>query len=117
MKQIQAVVKKEKVPDVDKALKSVGVSGVTMIEDVMGRGRDKLIVTSYARGKWSFTTDHIAHAILIVVVKDDDVEKVKQAILKAASTKKVGDGMIFVSPVEEAVDISSGETLDHQLSK
>lgn len=117
MKQIEAIIRKEKVPDVDKALRAIGVGGVTMIDDVMGRGRDKLIVTSYARGKWTFTSDYIAHSILVTIVKEDDVEKVASAIMKAASTSKVGDGMIYVSPVEEAIDISSGDTIDHKLSK
>lgn len=116
MKQIEAVVKKEKVPAVDKALKAIGVSGVTMIEGAMGRGRDKLIVTSYARGKWTFTSDYISHSILVVVVDEKDVSKVTQAIVKAASTKHIGDGMIFISPIEDAIDISNGESLDHSLA-
>lgn len=115
MKQIEAVIKKEKVPAVDRALRALGVSGLTMIESAMGRGRDKLIVTSYARGKWTFTSDYIAHSILILVVEDGDVRKVTEAIVKAASTKQIGDGIIFVSPVEQTIDISSGGPLDHGL--
>lgn len=68
----------------------------------MGRGRDKLIVTSYGRGKWTFTSDYISHAIMIVVVHDEDVEKVAQAIVKEASSH-VGDGRTSVPPVEESI--------------
>lgn len=117
MKQVQAVVKKEKVPEVDKALRAIGVSGVTLIDDAMGRGRDKLIVTSYARGKWTFTSDYISHAVLLILADDDDVGKVTQAIVKAASTKKVGDGIISVSTVDQAIDISTGRPQNHELLK
>lgn len=116
MKQIEAVIRKDKVPDVDKALRGVGVSGVTLIEHAMGRGRDKLIVTAFARGKWTLTSDFVNHAIIVVAVPDDDVEKVTSAIVKAASTKHVGDGRIFVSPIESAIDISTGEAGDHELT-
>jgi nitrogen regulatory protein PII len=53
LRQIEAVVRKEKVPDVDRALRAIGVSGMTMIE-ARGRGRDKLVTTSYVKGKWDF---------------------------------------------------------------
>ena len=115
MKQIEAVIRREKVPDVDKALRSIGVSGMTMTE-ANGRGRDKLIVTSFVNGKWTFTTDFIRRAIINVVVEGKDVERVTQAIVKAASTKHVGDGKIFVFPVEKAIDISTGEDDNHELS-
>jgi nitrogen regulatory protein PII len=115
IRQIEAVIKREKVPDVDKALRNLGVSGMTMIEAV-GRGRDKLIVTSYVKGKWTFTTDFIHHAVINIVVDAKEVDKVIRAIVKAASTKHIGDGKIFVFPVERVIDISTGETDDHGLA-
>lgn len=115
MKQIEAIIKSEKFPSVDKALRDLGVSGVTMVE-AKGRGRDKIITTSYVRGKWTWTTDVIHHVIVNVVVDSSDVDKVLDAIVKAASTKKVGDGKIFVYPIDEAIDISTGAADDHSLN-
>jgi len=115
MRQIEAIIKSEKFPSVDKALRDLGVSGVTMVE-AKGRGRDKIITTSFVRGKWTFTTDVIHRVIVNVVVDVSDVDKVVNAIVKGASTKKVGDGKIFVYPIEKAIDISTGETDDHSLN-
>lgn len=116
MKQIEAIVKSEKFPSVDKALRDIGVSGVTMIE-AKGRGRDKIITTSFVRGKWTWTTDVVHRVIVKVVVDASDVDKVVKAIVKVASTRKVGDGKIFVHPIDASVDISTGETDDHSLAK
>lgn len=115
MRQIEAVVRREKVPAVDKALRDLGVSGMTMTE-AMGRGRDELITTSYVRGKWTFTTALVHRVIINVVVDVADVDKVVGVIIKSASTKKVGDGKIFVHPIDKSVDISTGEPDDHTLN-
>ena len=115
MRQIEAVVRAEKFPSVDKALRDIGVSGVTMIE-AKGRGRDKVITTSFVRGKWTWTTDVIHRVIVDIVVSSTDVDKVINAITKAASTKKVGDGKIFVHAIEKSVDISTGGPDDHSLN-
>jgi nitrogen regulatory protein PII len=112
--QIEAIVRREKGPDVDRALRALGVSGITMIE-AKGRGRDKLITTSFVRGKWTFTTDVIHRVIINVVVDEKDVNKVVDAIVKSASTKAVGDGKIFVYAIERAIDISTGEADEHSL--
>jgi nitrogen regulatory protein PII len=112
--QIEAVVRREKVPDVDRALRALGVTGVTMIE-AKGRGRDELITTSFVRGKWTFTTDVIHRVVINVVVDEKDVDKIVDAIVKSASTKKVGDGKIFVYAIERAIDISTGGADDHSL--
>lgn len=114
MRQIEAVIRAEKFASVDKALRDVGVSGVTMIE-AKGRGRDKIITHSFTRGKWTWTTDVVHRVIVDVVVSANDVDKVVNAIVKAASTKKVGDGKIFIHPIDEAVDISTGVADDHSL--
>jgi nitrogen regulatory protein PII len=112
--QIEAIIKREKVPDVDRALRALGVSGITMIE-AKGRGRDKVITTSFVKGKWTFTTDVIHRVIVNVVVDEKDVDKVVDAIVKSASTKSVGDGKIFVYAIERAIDISTGEADDHSI--
>jgi len=112
--QIEAVVRREKVPDVDRALRALGVSGMTMVE-AKGRGRDEVITTSFVRGKWTFTTDVIHRVIINVVVDEKDVDKTVDAIVKSASTKKVGDGKIFVYAIEKSIDISTGEADDHTL--
>ena len=115
MRQIEAIVKSERFPNVDKALRDLGVSGVTMVE-AKGRGRDKVITTSFVRGRWTFTTDVIHRVIVNVIVDASDVDRVVDAIVKSASTKKVGDGKIFVYPIERAIDISTGEADDHTLN-
>jgi nitrogen regulatory protein P-II 1 len=73
MRQIEAIVRTEKFPNVDKALRNLGVSGVTMVE-AKGRGRDKIITTSYVRGKWTWTTDVLHRVIVNVVVDASDVD-------------------------------------------
>jgi nitrogen regulatory protein P-II 1 len=115
VKQIEAIISSSKFPSVDKALRDLGVSGVTMVE-AKGRGRDKIITTSFVRGRWTWTTDVVHRVIVNVVVDAGDVDKIVDAIVKAASTKKVGDGKIFVYPIEKAIDISTGEADDHALN-
>ena len=115
MRQIEAIVRSEKFPNVDKALRDLGVSGVTMVE-AKGRGRDKIITTSFVKGRWTWTTDVIHRVIVNVVVDSSDVDKVVDAIVKSASTKNVGDGKIFVYPIERSIDISTGESDDHSLN-
>jgi nitrogen regulatory protein P-II 1 len=115
IRQVEAIVRSERFPSVDKALRELGVSGVTMIEG-KGRGRDKIITTSYERGRWTWATDVIHHVILKVVVDAADADKVIDAIVKSASTKKVGDGKIFVHVIDRSVDISTGQADDHSLN-
>ncbi len=115
VKQIEAIISSSKFPSVDKALRDLGVSGVTMVE-AKGRGRDKIITTSFVRGRWTWTTDVVHRVIVNVVVDAGDVDSVLDAILKAASTKRVGDGKIFVYPIEKAIDISTGQADDHALN-
>jgi len=115
VKQIEAIISSSKFPSVDKALRDLGVSGVTMVE-AKGRGRDKIITTSFVRGRWTWTTDVVHRVIVNVVVDAADVDKVVDAIVKSASTKKVGDGKIFVYPIERAIDISTGQADDHTVN-
>jgi len=115
VKQIEAIISSAKFPSVDKALRDLGVSGVTMVE-AKGRGRDKIITTSFVKGRWTWTTDVVHRVIVNVVVEASDVDRIVNAIVKAVSTKKVGDGKIFVYPIERAIDISTGESDDHSLN-
>ena len=108
MKQIEAVIRREKFPDVDSSLRKIGVGGLTVIE-AEGRGRARDIETVNIRGKWTFTHEFIHRVIISLVVEDDDVDKVVSTIVASASTKTVGDGKIFVFPIEKSIDIGSGE--------
>lgn len=109
MKKIEAIIRREKFSDVDAALKKAGVGGLT-IEEVSGRGRTRLQTTIYMRGVWTQEEEYIHHVKLEIIVKDEEVKKVVDAIMSAASTKDSGDGKIFVSTVNEVFDIGSKES-------
>ena len=108
MKQIEAVIKREKFPEVDGALRKIGVGGLTVTE-AMGRGRATEIEKINIRGSWEFTHEFIRRIIISLVVEDEDVQSVVDTIVSSASTKSVGDGRIFVIPIEKSIDIGSGE--------
>jgi nitrogen regulatory protein P-II 1 len=107
MKQITAIIKPFKLEEVREALGDVGVSGLTVTE-VKGFGRQKGHTELY-RGA-EYVVDFLPKVKVEVVVKDDDVERCSEAIVKAAKTGKIGDGKIFVSSVEQVVRIRTGET-------
>jgi nitrogen regulatory protein P-II 1 len=107
MKQITAIIKPFKLDEVREALAEVGASGLTVTE-VKGFGRQKGHTELY-RGA-EYVVDFLPKVKVEVVVKDDDVERCIDAILKAAKTGKIGDGKIFVTPVEQVVRIRTGET-------
>ena len=106
MKQITAVVRPSKVDAVKDALVALDVVGMT-VRDVRGFGRQKGQVERY-RGN-EFTVEFIPKVSITVVVNDDKLEASISAISAAAHTGEIGDGKIFVSPVEEAVRIRTGE--------
>jgi nitrogen regulatory protein P-II 1 len=106
MKQITAVIKPFKLEEVREALASVGVSGLTVTE-VKGFGRQKGHTELY-RGA-EYVVDFLPKVKIEVVVKEDDVERCIESIIKAAKTGKIGDGKIFVTPVEQVVRIRTGE--------
>ena len=106
MKKIEAVVKPFKSEAVREALVEVGVEGMTMTE-VKGFGRQKGHSEIY-RGS-EYTVDFLPKVKFEVVIADDRVGRAVDAILNAAKTGKIGDGKIFVTPVEEAVRIRTGE--------
>ena len=107
MKQIVAIIKPFKLDDVREALGEVGVAGMTVCE-VKGFGRQKGHTELY-RGA-EYVVDFVPKMKIEVVVDDDAVDRVIEAINNAARTGKIGDGKIFVSPVEQAVRIRTGET-------
>lgn len=107
MKLITAVIKPFKLDEVREALSAIGVQGLTVTE-VKGFGRQKGHTELY-RGA-EYVVDFLPKVKVEVVVKDDDVERCIDAILKAAKTGKIGDGKIFVTPVEQVVRIRTGET-------
>ena len=107
MKQITAVIKPFKLEEVREGLAEVGVTGLTVTE-VRGFGRQKGHTELY-RGA-EYVVDFLPKVKIEVVVKGDDVERCIEAIIKAAKTGKIGDGKIFVTPVEQVVRIRTGET-------
>ncbi|MGB3765153.1 MAG: P-II family nitrogen regulator [Phormidesmis sp.] len=109
MKRIEAIVRPEKLQEVKTALVDVGATGMTL-EDVRGFGRQKGQTSTY-RGI-SYTVEFLTKKRLVLVVSDDQLETVLQTIAKSAATGTIGDGKIFVSPVEEAIRIRTGETGD-----
>ncbi len=106
MKKIEAIIRREKFGDVDAALRKLGVGGLTL-EEVTGRGRSKDTMTVLAKGKWTYEEEYIKRIKLEILVKDSDAKAVVDAIIAHASTDSVGDGKIFVSSVDEVLDIGS----------
>ena len=106
MKQITAVVRPSKVDAVKTALVAIDVVGMT-INDVRGFGRQKGQVERY-RGN-EFTVEFLSKVRITTVVSDDKVEAAITAITDAARTGEIGDGKIFVTPVETAIRIRTGD--------
>ena len=106
MKKIESVIKPFKLEEVKEALGDIGVSGMT-VSEVKGFGRQKGHTELY-RGT-EYTLDFLPKVKIEVIVPDDLVDKVIEAVSTAARTGKIGDGKIFVLPVEEAVRIRTGE--------
>ena len=106
MKQIIAIIKPFKLDDVREALSNVGIRGMTVTE-VKGFGRQLGHTESY-RGA-EYAVDFLPKIKIGLVVTDEMVEEVIEAILKSAHTGKVGDGKIFVAPIEQVIRIRTGE--------
>ncbi len=110
MKKIEAIVRPEKLNDVKQALDDLGIHGMNFIQ-VTGRGAQRGIVHQ-GRGGESVTVDMLPKIKLEVVVSDIAVERAIDAIIRASRTGNIGDGKIFVIPVEEAVRVRTGERGD-----
>ncbi|MCI0849705.1 MAG: P-II family nitrogen regulator [Chloroflexi bacterium] len=110
MKKIEAIIRPEKLNDVKNALEEVGLVGLNIVH-VTGRGVQKGIVHG-GRGGETYTVDMLPKLKLEVVVKDADAEKVIEAIMGAARTGNIGDGKLFVTAIEDAVRLRTGERGD-----
>ncbi len=106
MKKIEAVIQPHKLDEVKEALHAIGVEGIT-ITDVRGHGRQKGHTETY-RGN-EYTVDLLPKVKLDLIVSDALVKEVVGTIAATARTGKIGDGKIFVSSIEEAIRIRSGE--------
>ena len=109
MKMVTAVIKPFKLEEVREALSTLGVQGITVTE-VKGFGRQKGHTELY-RGA-EYVVDFLPKVKVEVVVPDGEVERCVEAIIKAARTGKIGDGKIFVSPIDRVVRIRTGEEDD-----
>ncbi len=109
MKKIEAIIKPFKLEEVKDALADLGIEGMT-VSEVKGFGRQKGHTEIY-RGS-EYTVDFLPKIKLEVVLADSLIEQATSAILKAAKTGKIGDGKVFVMPVEEAIRIRTEETGD-----
>ena len=107
MKKIDAIIKPFKLDDVKEALNEIGIQGMT-ISEVKGYGRQKGHKEIY-RGA-EYIVDFIPKLKIEIVVDDDRVTEVMDKIREAANTGKIGDGKIFLMPVEEVVRVRTGET-------
>jgi len=108
MKLIKAIIKPERLDSVKKELEESGIFGMT-INEVQGRGEQKGIALQYRGG--TIQVDVISKIELEIVVKDIDKQKVIDAIIAGAATGKIGDGRIFVLPVEESIKIRTKEVM------
>jgi nitrogen regulatory protein P-II 1 len=112
MKKVEAIIKPFKLDEVKDALSEVGIQGMTVIE-VKGFGRTGGKKEVY-RGS-AYVVDFVPKVKLEIVVTDDIVNSVIDAIEKSAKTGRIGDGKIFVGPVDEAVRIRTGERADEAI--
>ena len=109
MKKIEAIIKPFKLDDAKEALQAVGVQGVT-VSEVKGFGRQKGHTELY-RGA-EYVVDFLPKVKLEIVLADSLLERAVEAIQSAAHTGRIGDGKIFISTVEQAIRIRTGETGD-----
>jgi nitrogen regulatory protein PII len=107
MKKIEAIIKPFKLEEVKEALAEVGVQGMTVTE-VKGFGRQKGHTEIY-RGS-EYTVDFLPKVKIEIVVDDPQAESVAAVIVKSANTGKIGDGKVFISTIEQAIRIRTGET-------
>ncbi len=107
MKKIEAIIKPFKLDEVKEALQEVGLQGITVTE-AKGFGRQKGHTELY-RGA-EYVVDFLPKVKVEVVIGDDQVDGAVEAIQKAAQTGRIGDGKIFISDIEEAIRIRTGET-------
>jgi nitrogen regulatory protein P-II 1 len=106
MKMVKAIIKPERFEFVKKALEEKGFAGMT-VSEVRGRGEQKGITLQYRGGL--MTVDLLPKIQLEIVVRDTDVDNLVATITEAARTGKIGDGKIFIMPLEKSIRIRTGE--------
>ncbi len=106
MKKIEAIIKPFKLDDVKEALFEIGITGIT-VSEVKGHGRQQGHTELY-RGA-EYVVDFLPKIKIEIVVKEEEVERVIKTIIENARTGKIGDGKIFVMPVEKVIRIRTGE--------
>lgn len=106
MKKIEAIIQPSRLDEVKDALKEIGIEGMTVLE-VRGHGRQKGHTEVY-RGR-EYSVDLLPKLKIEMVLPDELVEPVIEALLKSARTGKIGDGKVFVLPVEDAIRIRNGQ--------
>ena len=107
MKKVEAIIKPFKLEEVKEALSGVGVQGIT-VSEVKGFGRQKGHKELYKGAE--YVVEFLPKVKLEIVISDDKLQAVVDAIVKVASTGRIGDGKIFVSNIEEAIRIRTGES-------
>jgi len=112
MRKVEAIIKPFKLDEVKEALNEIGIQGIT-VSEVKGFGRQKGHTELY-RGA-EYVVDFIPKIKMEIIVKDDMVAQVVGVIAEAARTGRIGDGKIFVTPVDEVVRIRTGERGDEAL--
>ena len=113
MKKIEAIIRPERLEQVKVALTNGGFAGLH-VEGVTGRGQQRGVIHS-GRGGEQYTIDMLPKVKLIVVVKDEQLTEATDLILDAARTGNIGDGMVFVSSVEDAIRVRTSERGDEIL--
>jgi nitrogen regulatory protein P-II 1 len=108
MKKIEAIIRPEKLNQVKTALEEIGVMGMTVLE-VHGRGEQKGLEFTHRAGK--YRVDLLAKTKVEIVIGDAEVEKVVATIIESARSGEIGDGKIFISPVEKVIRIRTGEVM------
>ena len=106
MKKVEAIIKPFKLDDVKEALFDIGISGIT-VSEVKGHGRQQGHTELY-RGA-EYVVDFLPKIKIEIVVKEEELKKVLETIMNNARTGKIGDGKIFVTPVEKTIRIRTGE--------
>ena len=112
MKRIEAIIRPEKLDAVRRVLEQAGCAGL-MISEIEGHGKQKGMVQQW-RGE-KYKVELLPKIKIDIVVKDQDVERITKVIVETAQTGDIGDGKIFISPVENAVRIRTGEKGDGAL--
>jgi nitrogen regulatory protein PII len=111
MLKIEAIFRPERVNAVSAALEESGVSGFHY-QNITGQGQQKGIEVVTGRGGQTTTRSAVAKTLLVTVVEDDKKDAVLEAIISATRSGEIGDGKIFVSPVQDVVRVRTGETGD-----